>query len=157
MPSVKTILVVDNNIVNRKILEKILSEDYELISSSSCLEALEILKDDKRQVSGVILDLLMPVMNGYEWLEKIARMPECNNIPVIVTTANSDRKSETKALELGAWDFVSKPYDAKTIKFRLKNAIDRSQLSAFKQLKYLAEFDSLTGIFNISLLLYNKE
>ncbi|MEF9896147.1 MAG: EAL domain-containing protein, partial [Clostridia bacterium] len=61
---------------------------------------------------------------------------------------NNDIDNEIKVLGLGAWDFVSKPYNPNIIRFRLKNAIDRSQLTALKQLKYLAEYDALTGIYN---------
>ncbi len=95
-----------------------------------------------------MLDLMMPVMDGFELLKALAADVAYQNIPVIVTTGNSDRENELRALGLGAWDFVTKPYDPPIIKFRLKNAIDRSQLAAFEQLKYLAEYDTLTGVFN---------
>ena len=135
MSSAKTILVVDDNIVNRKMLKKILSEDYSVVLASNGYEALKFVEDEKVQISGIMLDLLMPFMDGYEFLNIITSTPEYSNIPVIVTTASFDRENEIKALEMGAWDFVSKPYDAKIIKFRLKNAIDRSQLSALKKVK----------------------
>ncbi|MEG1683901.1 MAG: diguanylate cyclase, partial [Oscillospiraceae bacterium] len=61
---------------------------------------------------------------------------------------NGDAGNERRALALGAWDFVTKPFDADILLFRLGNAIDRSQLAALKQLKYLAEYDALTGIYN---------
>ncbi|MEG1972047.1 MAG: EAL domain-containing protein, partial [Oscillospiraceae bacterium] len=70
------------------------------------------------------------------------------DLPIVVITGNGGKDNELKALKLGAWDFVSKPYDSDIIMFRLKNVIDRSQLSAFKRLKYLAEYDALTGIHN---------
>ncbi|MEG0457000.1 MAG: EAL domain-containing protein, partial [Oscillospiraceae bacterium] len=56
--------------------------------------------------------------------------------------------NEIKVLDMGAWDFVPKPYNPKILKFRLKNAIQRSRLAALEKLKYLAEYDSLTGIYN---------
>ncbi|MEG2622530.1 MAG: EAL domain-containing protein, partial [Clostridia bacterium] len=70
------------------------------------------------------------------------------NLPVVVMTGSGNHEHEKKALALGAWDFVAKPYDADIILFRLKNAIDRSQLTALKELKYLADYDALTGIYN---------
>lgn len=89
----------------------------------------------------------MPVMNGYQLLSAL-KNTLFTDIPVIVTTGNSCQINESKAFDLGAWDFVSKPYNANILKSRLKNAIVRSETSAFEQLKYLAEYDALTDIFN---------
>ncbi|MEG2119049.1 MAG: EAL domain-containing protein, partial [Pseudoflavonifractor sp.] len=100
------------------------------------------------EIVAVMLDLVMPVMDGYSVLEAVGQDPRYKNIPIIVTTENSDNENEMKALALGAWDFVSKPYHPQIIQFRLKNAIARSQLSALNRLKYLSEYDSLTGIYN---------
>ena len=144
----KVILVADDNVVNREILCRILSSDYAVLAVENGRQALDILEEQIPMISGVMLDLVMPVMDGYKLLETIVGNEKYKNLPIIVTTSNVDKGSEKKALMLGAWDFVSKPYDAEIIKFRLKNAIDRSQLSAFKQLKYLAEYDALTGIYN---------
>ncbi|MCI1931940.1 MAG: EAL domain-containing protein [Clostridia bacterium] len=148
MPVSKTILLIDDNAVNRKILARILSSDYNTVEAENGKEALNILKSGHHQISGIILDLVMPEMNGFEFLSIVSKVQEYKNIPVIISTANGDEKNEIRALKLSAWDFVSKPYNPKIIKFRLKNAIERSQLSAFEQLKYLAEFDTLTGIYN---------
>ncbi|MEG2014612.1 MAG: EAL domain-containing protein, partial [Clostridia bacterium] len=148
MSSMKTIMVVDDNSVNRTILSKILSNQYSVIEAENGKIALDILESKKDEISAILLDLVMPVMDGYEVLQQIHNSDKCNNLPIIVTTGNGNNESERKALALGAWDFVSKPYDAEIIMFRLNNAIDRSQLSALKQLKYLAEYDDLTGIFN---------
>ncbi len=144
----KVILVADDNVVNREILCRILAGDYTVLTVENGRQVLDILEEHAPRISGVMLDLLMPVIDGYEVLEAIAGEEKYKNLPVIVTTSNVDKGSEKKALMLGAWDFVSKPYDADIIKFRLKNAIDRSQLSALNQLKYLAEYDVLTEIYN---------
>ncbi len=111
-------------------------------------KALAILEQNADSIAGIMLDLVMPVMDGFAFLQQLSINEKMQNIPVIVSTGNNDRENEKKALRLGAWDFVSKPYDADIIRFRLKNAITRSRLSAFEQLKYLAEFDTLTDIYN---------
>lgn len=144
----KVILVADDHEVNRKLICKILSEDYYTIEAENGEEAYHILSNNADIISAVMLDLMMPVMSGYEFLSAIYHHTAFENIPIIVTTGNSDYDNEIKALEAGAWDFVPKPYNAKIIKFRVKNAIERSQLTAFQQLKYLAEYDSLTDIYN---------
>ncbi|MEG2189399.1 MAG: response regulator, partial [Christensenella sp.] len=110
--------------------------------------ALKVLDEHADEIVAVMLDLVMPVMDGYAVLRAIEKDARYSNLPILVTTDNSDNDNEIKALTLGAWDFVSKPYNAEIIMFRLKNAIDRSQLSALKQLQYLAEYDELTGIYN---------
>lgn len=108
------------------------------------------MEESKSRISGIIFDLVMPVMNGYEFLEAVRDIPKYANIPIIVATGNGDNENEIKALELGAWDFASKPYNPTILRFRLKNAIERSQMAAFERLKYLAEYDKLTGIYNKS-------
>lgn len=142
------ILIVDDVATNRKLLARILSEEYDVLTAENGREALSVLEQHVHRIKGIMLDLMMPVMDGYEFLNIVAVTEEYKNIPVIVTTGNSDVENEAKALEYGAWDFVSKPYHADIIKFRVKNAIERSQLAAFHQLKYLAEYDALTGIYN---------
>ncbi|MEG2624215.1 MAG: EAL domain-containing protein, partial [Clostridia bacterium] len=147
-PFLKTILVVDDNIVNRTILSKILSEQYTVLEAENGQVALEVLKRHSDEISAVMLDLVMPVLDGYAVLKAIQKSNSYGNLPIVVTTGSDNHDHERKALSLGAWDFVSKPYDAQVILFRLKNAIARSQLTALKELKYLADYDALTGIYN---------
>lgn len=145
-----TILIVDDNEMNHEILSAILSPSYNIISAHDGLKALKILKSDTEDITAIILDLSMPVMDGFDFLKRVSDSKKFKTLPIIVTTGFDDTESEKRALMMGAWDFISKPYDADIIRFRLKNAILRSQLSAMQQLKYLAEFDTLTEIYNKS-------
>ncbi|MEG1559934.1 MAG: EAL domain-containing protein [Clostridia bacterium] len=148
MPSLKTILVIDDNVINRIVLSKILSESYVVLEAEDGQSAIEILNENADEIAAVMLDIVMPVMDGYDFLVCVRKDERYKSLPIIVMTNNNENENEIKALRLGAWDFVSKPYNAEIIKFRLKNAIDRSQLAAFTRLKYLAEYDVLTGIYN---------
>lgn len=150
MPLGKLIIIADDAVVNRKMLVKLLSSEYTPIEAENGRDALELLHQYGTAVSGVILDLVMPVLDGFGFLRAIQGVEEYKNIPIIVATGNGGDESEMDALKLGAWDFITKPYNGEIIKFRLRNAIDRSQLSAFNQLKYMAEYDTLTGIYNKS-------
>lgn len=150
MLPLKTVMIVDDNSINRLILREILSSQYQVIETENGKDALDALKRKAGKIDAVMLDIIMPVMDGYDFLKIFNSEPDYRNIPVIVTTGSGDRESERKALRLGAWDFVAKPYDSDIILFRLKNVIDRGQLALFNQLKYLAEFDALTGIYNKS-------
>ncbi|MEG0597981.1 MAG: EAL domain-containing protein, partial [Oscillospiraceae bacterium] len=144
----RTILVVDDSAINRAILTRILSPQYLVLEAEEGRRALDLLKEYQGEIAAVMLDLAMPVMDGYSALEMMRKNGRYGNLPIVVTTGSGNRDSERRALSLGAWDFVTKPYDADIILFRLKNAIDRSQLTALKQLKYLADYDALTGIYN---------
>lgn len=148
MAELGTVLVIDDNAVNRKILCKLLSQEYLTIEANNGQMALDKLSECYNDVVAILLDIIMPVMDGYAFLDIMKQKEVYHNIPIVVITGNSGNENEIKALQHGAWDFVSKPYNADIIKFRLKNVIARSQLSAFKQLKYLAEYDTLTGIYN---------
>lgn len=141
------ILIVDDSLLNRKVLTGILSEEYQTIEAENGKVALELLKLHHEEIAGVVLDLYMPGMDGFEFLQIMYSVEEYKDIPVLVSTGSEKKETEKRALTLGAWDFVSKPYDAEILKFRLKNVIDRSQMTAFKKLKYIMEFDTLTGIY----------
>ena len=142
-----TVLIVEDNEINRALLVTILEDAYQVLEAGNGREALEILRNPKNAVSAVITDLIMPEMDGYQFLEVYSSSPEFANIPVIVSTSQSDSESEVKCLEYGAWDFIKKPYNAQIIQFRVKNVIERSELYALRRLRYQEQFDTLTGIY----------
>ena len=144
----RTILVVDDSAINRAVLTRILTPKYAVLEAAEGRRALDLLKEYRGEIVAMMLDLAMPVMDGYTTLEMMKKNGRYGNLPIVVTTGSGNRDSERRALSMGAWDFVTKPYDADIILFRLKNAIDRSQLTALKRLKYLADYDALTGIYN---------
>lgn len=142
-----TVLIVEDNEINRALLVTILEDTYQVLEAENGQEALEILRNPKNSVSAVITDLIMPEMDGYQFLEVYSSSTEFADIPVIVSTSQSDSESEVKCLEYGAWDFIKKPYNAQIIKFRVKNVIERSELYALRKLRYQEQFDTLTGIY----------
>lgn len=142
-----TVLVVEDNEINRELLVAILEDTYHVLEADNGKKALEILRKLKNEVSAVITDLVMPEMDGYQFLEEYSSSPELSTIPVIVSTSQSDSESEVKCLEYGAWDFIKKPYNAQIIRFRVKNVIERSELYALRKLRYQEQFDELTGIY----------
>ena len=144
----KTILIVAGKPSVREELAALLSSDYSIITADNSLEALRVLISRFGSISAVLLDITMPDMEGMSLINRMRAYDELKNTPIIVLNGEDNIDNEKRALMFGAWDFVSRPYDASIIKFRLKNAIDRSQLPAFNQLKYLAEYDGLTGIYN---------
>ena len=145
MGMAKKILIVDDSPFNRFILRNILSESYELIECQNGQEAMEVFYNGKEFISAILLDIVMPVMDGYQVLELLKGDKELAAIPVIVMTGTGDTYSELKALNLGANDFLAKPFDMAIIKQRLKNII---QLSETAYLRIAVEQDRLTGVYN---------
>ena len=105
----KQILVVEDNQLNREMLRMILSGQYDVTEADSGQTALNLLRDRKDNIALILLDVMMPVMDGYTFLELVKQDPELALIPVIVTTQNDSEADELAALEHGATDFVPKP------------------------------------------------
>jgi CheY-like chemotaxis protein len=119
------ILIVDDQKINREILKGILNEDYRCIEAVNGEEAWKAL-ENKSDIAAVLLDLVMPVMDGRDFLKKIKRTP-FEEIPVLAVTGSIEEGTEQEVLDLGARDFVTKPYQPMTLLSRLKNAIDNAQ------------------------------
>ena len=106
----RTILVVDDVRTERRILEHMLSEKYDVVLADNGEEALEILNEKKRQISLVLLDLVMPRKDGHQVLIEMSKDKELSAIPVIALTAEASTENAT--LDLGAADFIAKPYES---------------------------------------------
>ena len=138
------VLVVDDQEINRDVLVMILEDDYEVIYAENGLEALEKIKENKQKLSVILLDLIMPVMDGFSVLSAVRNDDELKIIPVIVLTA--DKSAELKALQMGAADFITKPFDMhEVILARVSRIIE---LSEGRQLISAAETDRLTMLYN---------
>ena len=124
MDKLMTILIVEDSGINRKILRGILENDYEILEAENGEQALECLRSGQH-VDFIILDLMMPVMNGLEFLHVVKQDARFDNIPIIVNSNANDQESEYKALELGADDFIAKPYNPKVAQRRIANLIDK--------------------------------
>jgi two-component system cell cycle response regulator len=116
------ILVVDDIPANVKLLEaKLTAEYYDVITASDGAEALEKIVEHKPDL--VLLDVMMPGMNGFEVCEKIKQNVEVSHIPVVMVTALSDISDRVRGLEVGADDFVSKPINDTALFARVKSLI----------------------------------
>lgn len=140
MYSKNTILLVDDEEVVKQRLKDVIEDDYEVLDASDGQEALEVLAANVDKVALIVLDLIMPVMDGFQFMEEFRKHQEYDNIPVIVATSNEDWHSEKKCLEAGVWDFVMKPYNPVLLQFRIKNAMDKSRM-------IMAERDAVTGLY----------
>ena len=141
----RLILIVDDNQINRLILCRILSDEYDILQAGDGSKALQILSQYADSISAILLDLIMPVMNGYEFLDRQQANRQMSAVPVIVTTQRESTESELSALAHGASDFLSKPYNPALIKQRLANLIKLRETAAFANRICM---DELTHLLN---------
>jgi phosphoserine phosphatase RsbU/P len=148
------VLIVDDEPINVMIAERILQKsDYETISANHGNEALEIMQNE--QIDLILLDLMMPDINGFEVCEKLMKNDKTKNIPVIFLTAVTDKESIIKGFEVGGKDYLTKPFNTTELVARVKTHVDLkltrdSQSKLIKELKAaLDEIDTLSGLLPI--------
>ena len=140
----RLVLIVEDEFVNRELLKAYLENDYSLLFAESGADALEIIRAHSGTLSLVLLDLILPDINGLEILRQIKQDEDLSRIPVIVLT--SDVESEVESLNTGASDFISKPYPRhEVIMARVRRCIE---LSENRDLIRWTERDHLTGLYN---------
>lgn len=139
----RTLLIVDDEPVNRVLLTSMLEGTYGILQAADGNEALRAIEQHGTDISLILLDLLMPGLNGYEVLRILKEKNLLTQIPVIVLT--SEKSAEVKSLNLGAIDFIPKPYDApEVIQARVRRIIQMTEDSAYLR---SVEKDPLTGFF----------
>lgn len=141
----RTILVIEDDGINRELLVRILESQYHVLTAENGAEGLAVLKKYGQHISATMLDLRMPIMDGYEFLNHVSKDSVLCKIPVIVTTVLNSIEEEEKCLEMGATDFIAKPYNAKLIHMRIGNII---RLRESDCLISELESDALTGFRN---------
>lgn len=141
----RKILVVEDNEINRAALCAILSSQYKVLEAENGEQALSLLKKYREGISLILLDIVMPVMDGYTFLKYLKADHRLNSIPVIVTTSSSSEADEVSALSHGAIDFISKPYRAQIILHRSASIIRLRETSA---LIHQIQYDRLTGVYS---------
>ncbi|GHU82054.1 hypothetical protein FACS189468_5800 [Spirochaetia bacterium] len=120
------VLVVDDVELNRLILEEILKDSYRILTAENGKAALQVLRNAEVLPKIILLDVVMPEMNGYQLLEVMKADETLERIPVIFITTST---SESEALSAGAVDFISKPFLPEIVKLRVKNQIELKNYS----------------------------
>lgn len=121
------ILIVDDEELNRELLKQIFENDYEIITAKDGKEAIMAMNDHMKEIAIVLLDLVMPVVNGYQVLQVLSTKKILNRIPVILITANTDIQTALDCYALGAVDIINKPFTAQIIRRRIINIIELYQ------------------------------
>ena len=117
------LLVVDDSEMNREILKEILGKEYRILEACDGEEALKILEQYGPEISLVLLDIIMPKMDGFEVLAYMNRDKWIEDIPVIMISSEGSESYIRRAYELGASDYISRPFDAKVVYQRVINMI----------------------------------
>lgn len=138
------ILIVDDSADNIHILIETLKADYTIIPAKNGEVALAKAQTMKPDL--ILLDIVMPELDGYEVCRRLKGDERTKNIPVVFITAKSDAIDETKAFNLGAVDYITKPFVPIVVKVRVKNQIELKKKSDL--LEYLVAVDCLTGLHN---------
>ena len=137
----KRVLIVEDEEINRLLLEKIIGDKYEVLYACNGIDAINVLKENKN-VSLILLDLIMPLMDGLSFMKETKKYNLLKNIPIIVIT--SEKENEVECLNLGAYDFIKKPFEkGEVILARISRAIE---LYEDRKLLIATERDNLTNL-----------
>ncbi len=117
------ILIVDDSEMNRAILSDMLKDDYEIVEAADGLQAMKILQDIGVDISLVLLDIVMPNMDGFELLAVMNKYHWIEDIPVITISAENSPSYIERAYQLGVTDFINRPFDAMIVHHRVINTI----------------------------------
>lgn len=130
----QTILIVDDSEMNRFILTQMLCDDYEILEAGDGLKAIDILREKSSDISLMLLDIIMPGLDGFGVLEKMNEEGWIEDIPVIIISSDRSQVSVERAYELRAADFINRPFDSAIVRHRVVNTI----LSYAKQKKLVS-------------------
>ena len=118
-----TILVADDSEMNRSILRSMLEESYDIIEAEDGLQAVTILQKMEQEISLVLLDIVMPNMNGFDVLSAMNKYNWIDSVPVIMISAESTHDFIERAYDMGVTDYISRPFDMMVVRRRVINTI----------------------------------
>lgn len=118
------ILIVDDSFINRELLTEMLEDEYEVITCENGLQALELMEENYNEPAIILLDLVMPVLDGVGFLKALQNKPIMKDIPILVISGETNVETEIKCFDYGVFDFIKKPFDNRLVKKRIKNAVD---------------------------------
>ena len=150
----RKILVVEDNELNCEILSSFLEEKFEVLIAENGEEGLKILVEHYRELSVILLDICMPVCDGFEFLRRRNADRILSTIPVIVMTGSNSQDAELQCLDLGAVDFIPKPYNIKIVMGRINSVI---KLRESVQMITAVENDELTGVYTRQAFFYHAK
>jgi diguanylate cyclase (GGDEF)-like protein len=138
------ILIVDDEVSNIEIVAAALEDEHDLSFATSGKEALEVVEHVTPDL--VLLDVMMPDMDGYEVCRRLKKIPRMADVPIIFSTALDGNDAEARGLSMGAIDYITKPISPIVVRARIHNHMEMKRMR--DQLAQLAVTDALTGLSN---------
>lgn len=144
-------MIVDDSELIRASLKALFEKQYDIIEAESGAEAWDCI--NSRTVATVLLDLIMPGMDGIELLKKMRNIDLFSDLPVVIITSSEDNEKLVEAFHAGATDYIVKPFHPEITVFRVNNALSANRrmrriLEEEKNLRRKAELDLLTNLYN---------
>lgn len=121
-----TMLLADDSKINRIMLNEIFKDSFEIYEADNGEDALNILNTKQNEIDIILLDIIMPKIDGHEFLRIKSSNENLSDIPVVVITAANNPEDEIKALDSGAVDFINNPFNSKIVKHRILNIVSNS-------------------------------
>ncbi|KFZ39158.1 chemotaxis protein CheY [Shewanella mangrovi] len=158
-----TLLLVDDEPINLQVLRHSLQEQYRLLFAKDGVAALSLAANERPDL--ILLDIMMPGISGYEVCEALKRSPDTEDIPVIFVSAMADAKDEFRGLELGAVDYITKPFHPQIVQARVKTHlslvrakdVQRTRLQIVQCLGAAAEYkDNETGLHVVRMSHFSR-
>ncbi|MHB8058090.1 MAG: response regulator [Desulfuromonadaceae bacterium] len=122
LATAQTILIIDDEPLSVAMLANLLEEEYRILTALSGQEALDIISRNLPDL--ILLDILMPGMDGYEVFHNIKRNPDLKDVPVLFITALGAEECESEGLEMGAGDYITKPFNTALVRLRVRNHLE---------------------------------
>ena len=122
-----SILIIDDMIVNRLSLRELFQNDYVVLEAENGQEGMDVVESHAASIAIILLDIVMPEVDGYQFLEQMSQKGFLDDIPVIVISAIEGMSAETRSLELGASDLILKPFEPRAVKKRVENVLNAHQ------------------------------
>ncbi|MCR4902448.1 MAG: response regulator [Butyrivibrio sp.] len=120
----RVLLIVDDTEINREILTEIFKDEYDILEADNGQKAMKIMKESVSKIAAVLLDIVMPEMDGYEVLENMNKENLLHKLPVIMITADTSVDAERTSYQKGAIDVIHKPFDASIVNHRIRRSIE---------------------------------
>lgn len=148
-----TMLIVDDSVLNREILTLLFEDNFEILEADTGKKALEMLEHCNGNIDIVLLDLMMPCVNGIEVLKMRKNLDYFKSVPVVVITASNATDDQIEAFRLGANDFIVKPFISEIVRSRVNNVLASTRRIEYMQLeterlRLKSEQDEMTGLYN---------
>jgi len=115
----QTVLIVDDEPANLTLLSEVLKSDYKMMAAKDGKKAI-ILAQSSQPPDLILLDIVMPETDGYEVLKRLKKSDDTKDIPIIFVTSKAEDEDVTRGLEMGAVDYISKPFNPAVVKARVK-------------------------------------